>query len=219
MPGRGQSRNRKAPAALRACDIVKKDRVKKDRVKKTASTIACLRRQATSPPFRSITPRLRNMDAPTRARRVDRSGLPGRRLTVGLGFRRDVSLDQIDDAVRTALGPHGSIADVVCVATLRAKAREPALLAFCGQHRVPLVALPMQAISACFDENPSLARSPAARAHAGVEGVCEPCALLAAPGARLLQGKQVRNGVTVAIGALAPMPDNDGSRKQGTKTS
>jgi cobalt-precorrin 5A hydrolase len=39
----------------------------------------------------------------------------------------------------------------------------------------------------------------AAREHMGIEGVCEPCALLAAPGGRLLAGKRALNGVTVAI--------------------
>lgn len=158
------------------------------------------------------------MHAPSDALRVDPSGLPvttgagvardgscvsGRRLTIGLGFRRDVTPGQIDVAVRTALGT-SSMAEVICMATLQTKAHEPALLAFCERHRVPLVAFSAQEIRACLDENPSLARSPAAREQVGVDAVCEPCALLAAPGARLLHRKRVLNGVTVAIGAVAP---------------
>jgi len=135
--------------------------------------------------------------------RTDEAPGPDRRLTIGVGFRRDVTLAQIDAAVRTALGTR-SMADVLCVATLRSKAHDPALLAFCEQHQVPLASFPAHEINACLDANPSLARSPAVREHAGVDAVCEPCALLAAPGARLLHGKRALDGVTVAIGVVAP---------------
>jgi uroporphyrin-III C-methyltransferase len=126
-----------------------------------------------------------------------------RPLTIGFGFRRDVTLEQIEAAVRMALAPHG-IAEVACIATLQTKAHEPALQAFCEQHRLPLVTFSAQQINACLDDNPSLARSTAAREHAGVDGVCEPCALLALPGARLLHRKAALDAVTVAIGTLAP---------------
>ena len=51
------------------------------------------------------------------------------------------------------------MADVICVATVLAKAHEPALLAFCERHRLPLVAFSVHEIDDCLDENPSLARS------------------------------------------------------------
>lgn len=133
--------------------------------------------------------------------RVDAASRPIRRLTVGLGFRRGVTPDQLDAAIRVALGPDG-MDEIACVATLQAKAHEPALLAFCERHQISLVACSVEEINACFVENPSLARSPAARQRYGVEGVCEPCALLAMPGVRLLRGKQALDGVTVAIGTL-----------------
>jgi len=141
------------------------------------------------------------------------------RLTLGVGFRRGVTRAQLDAAVRAALGASHRVADVLCVATLAARAHEPALLAFCEWHRLPLVAVSAQAIDACFDDNPSLARSPAARAHAGVDGVCEPCALLAAPGARLLHRKRALDGVTVAVGACDAAPEHDRSCKPRTTTS
>ncbi|WP_425325490.1 cobalamin biosynthesis protein [Paraburkholderia sacchari] len=185
-----------------------------------------------------LSTRLRNMHAPSGSpgslailvtgkgaspARTDALPATGRRpglLTIGLGFRRDVTPGQIEAAVRMALGrlESGNMAEVMCVATLQDKAHEPALLAFCEQHRMPLVAVPAEAIGTCLDENPSLARSPVAREKLGVEGVCEPCALLAAPGARLLRGKLALDGVTVAIGTLTPMhpmqPDHT-DNKQG----
>jgi cobalt-precorrin 5A hydrolase len=48
--------------------------------------------------------------------------------------------------------------------------------------------------------------SAAARAHLGVDGVCEPCALLSAPGGCLIVPKTVLDGVTVAIASNASGP-------------
>lgn len=164
------------------------------------------------------------MTALSDALRAERSGshdrarerlASGPRLTIGLGFRRDVTTAQIDAAVRAALGAR-SMADVIGVATLAAKAHDRALLAFCEQHRVPLLGVLPQQIGACLDAHPSLARSPAVRALAGVDAVCEPCALLAAPGARLLDGKRAFDGVTVAIGVVDQAVL---ANEQGIKTS
>ena len=123
-----------------------------------------------------------------------------RALSVGLGFRRGITAGQIDAAVRAALAPY-SIADITCVATLDTKAREPALMSFCEHHNVPLVTFSAADVEACLREHPSLRRSPVARQHLGVEGVCEPCALLGASGGALLRNKCALDGVTVAIAA------------------
>ncbi len=48
--------------------------------------------------------------------------------------------------------------------------------------------------------------SVAARARFGVDGVCEPCALLAAPGGALIVRKLALDGVTVAIARVAGAP-------------
>nr|WP_116140052.1 uroporphyrinogen-III C-methyltransferase [Trinickia diaoshuihuensis] len=119
-------------------------------------------------------------------------------LTVGLGFRRGVTVDQIEAALCTTLAP-STLADVSCVATLDAKAGEPALVAFCDRHRIPLVTFSAADIRACFDLNPSLPRSSHVHAHLGVDGVCEPCALLAAKNGTLMRKKQALDGVTVAV--------------------
>jgi uroporphyrin-III C-methyltransferase len=126
-------------------------------------------------------------------------------LAIGMGFRRGVTARQIEAAVTTALKPY-TIADVACVATLESKASEPALVAFCEHYGVPLLAFSPQDVQACFDRHPSLRGSAVVHAQAGVEGVCEPCALLAAPGGKLVAPKRVLDGVTVAAAAFAP-PD------------
>ncbi|PMS21754.1 uroporphyrinogen-III C-methyltransferase [Trinickia dabaoshanensis] len=119
-------------------------------------------------------------------------------LTVGLGFRRGVTVEQIETAVRTALAPT-TMADVACVATAETKAAEPALAAFCERHGLPLVTFSVPEIQACFERFPALRRSPPVQAHIGADGVCEPCALLAARNGNLIREKQALDGVTVAI--------------------
>ncbi|HTI17163.1 MAG TPA: cobalamin biosynthesis protein [Trinickia sp.] len=123
-------------------------------------------------------------------------------LVVGIGCRRGATVNQIDAAVRAALGAR-SICEVGRVATIASKADEPALLEFCDGYGLPLVTFSSGMITACLDANAALARSPNVHERVGVGGVCEPCALLATPGGMLITAKQVLDGVTVAIAAAA----------------
>jgi cobalt-precorrin 5A hydrolase len=118
-----------------------------------------------------------------------------KRLALGIGCRRGTPVEQIDAAVRDALGTH-SIDEVATIATIDSKAQEPGLMAFCARY-----ALPLQTFSRAQIENaPAVPTASAAvRAHAGIDGVCEPCALLAAPAGQLITPKRVLGSVTVAI--------------------
>ncbi|BCQ25605.1 cobalamin biosynthesis protein [Caballeronia sp. NK8] len=119
------------------------------------------------------------------------------RLAVGIGCRRGVSADAIEHAVRMALGTH-AFGDIAIVASIDAKREEAGLLAFCERHRLPL----------CFYRADEIARAPRtvisqhAAKHLNVDGVCEPCALLAGNARTLIVPKTIGCGVTVAI-ALA----------------
>ena len=126
-------------------------------------------------------------------------------LSIGIGCKQHTSAEQIEAAVRAALGPL-SFDDISSVATLDIKAREPGLIKFCTRHSLPL--LPFS--RAEIDAVPGPRTPSAARAHLGIEGVCEPCALLATPGGRMLAGKRALGSVTVAIASNAPdaSPDN-----------
>jgi len=123
-----------------------------------------------------------------------------RSLTVGLGFRRGVTVEQIESAIGMCLAPN-TMADVATVATLDTKAGEPALTAFCERHGLPLVAFSAKDIQACFSRSPALHASSHVQTHLGVDGVCEPCALLAAADGMLIREKQALDGVTVAVAA------------------
>lgn len=125
---------------------------------------------------------------------------PNHALTVGIGCRRGACVGQIEAAVRAALGT-GSMRQIARIATIAAKANEPAIAEFCARHAVPLRLFSVDEIDACAQAQAALRRAPDVRRHVGVDGVCEPCALLATPGGRLIVAKRVLDGVTVAIAA------------------
>lgn len=120
-------------------------------------------------------------------------------LALGIGCRSGVTLAQVEAAVQAALGAW-PLARVKAVATLDAKAAEPALLAFCAAHALPLQTFARERVTAIGVQS---AASVAARARFGVDGVCEPCARLAAQGGPLVRGKLALDGVTVALAAFA----------------
>ncbi|SEB21390.1 cobalt-precorrin 5A hydrolase [Paraburkholderia sartisoli] len=136
---------------------------------------------------------------------ASRFSLPDRHsmktLTIGIGCRRNVSVRQVESAVRAALALAGrSLDDVLAVATLESKAHEPGIAGFCAHHTLALHTFSAEQIDA-RGELPT--PSGTVRAKLGIDGVCEPCALLALPGAMLIVPKTVLDGVTVAI-ASAP---------------
>lgn len=125
-------------------------------------------------------------------------------LVAGIGCRRGVSAGRIEMAVRAALGPL-PFDSIRTIATVDTKATEPGLLAFCAQYRLPLSAFTRAQIAALGDLPGA---SQAVREHIGVDGVCEPCALLALPGGHLLVSKQTFDDVTVAIASDVPHSNN-----------
>lgn len=137
-------------------------------------------------------------------------------LSVGIGCRLHSAAGQIEAAVRAALGPH-SFDEIATVASIDTKAHEAGLLEFCARHALPLTFFSSEQIAALPIAEPSSA----VREHLGVDGVCEPCALLAATTrrgesaafhahrARLLVRKTVHAGVTVAIASSAAHAERD----------
>ncbi|ABN90850.1 cobalamin biosynthesis protein [Burkholderia pseudomallei] len=140
------------------------------------------------------------------------------RVALGIGCRAGRPAEAIEAAIRAALArlPQASLADVGVVATLDAKAREPGLVACCARHGWPLVAFSRDEIAAHLARLAGLAGSDsgsgsgaspapgappcaAARARFGVDGVCEPCARLAAPNGALIVRKLALDGVTAAL--------------------
>ena len=121
------------------------------------------------------------------------------RLAVGIGCRRGVSADNIERAVRIALGEY-AFGDIDIVASIDAKKQEPGLLAFCARHRLRLRFFSADEIARA----PQTAISLHARKHMNIDGVCEPCALLAGNAQTLIVSKTIDSGVTVAIAKARP---------------
>jgi len=116
-------------------------------------------------------------------------------LVVGIGCRKGVSAEQIGAAVLAALGSR-SLAEVREIATVDLKAEEPGLLAFCQQHALPLRVFSHATVAA----RPWVSQPSAwVRQNVGLDGVCEPCALIASPRGTLIVPKMARNGVAVAV--------------------
>jgi cobalt-precorrin 5A hydrolase len=158
-------------------------------------------------------------------------------LVVGIGCRKGVSEEQIERAVRYALGqggaggaaaggakgvdvhdamgrdaggshgaasgagyespgPAGDLAGIREVATVDLKAEEPGLVAFCRRHGIPLRVISKRQIAA----RPWVSKpSEWVRQSVGLDGVCEPCALIASVRGRLVVPKTTLDGVAVAI--------------------
>ncbi len=116
-------------------------------------------------------------------------------LVVGIGCRKDVSAERIEQAVRQALGGRG-IETIREAATIELKAREPGLVRFCEHHRIPLRVIAAEQIVARAWVTRS---SEWVRRNLGVEGVCEPCALVACTRGKLIVPKTCLDGVAVAV--------------------
>lgn len=119
-------------------------------------------------------------------------------LTIGIGCRKGAAAEKIEAAVVRALlaaGDYG-MRDVREMATVDLKAEEPGLLAFCLQHDLPLRVFARATLAA----RPWVTTpSDWVKKNVGLDGVCEPCALVASPRGALLVPKMSLDGVAVAV--------------------
>ena len=119
-------------------------------------------------------------------------------LTVGIGCRKGVAAERIEAAVLQALKAGGDygIGDVRELATVDLKAEEPGLLEFCARHDLPLRVFARADLAA----RPWVGKpSDWVRQNVGLDGVCEPCALVASARGALLVPKTSLDGVAVAV--------------------
>lgn len=116
-------------------------------------------------------------------------------LVLGIGCRKGVAMERIEAAVLKTLGER-QLEEVREVATVDIKADEPGLIAFCEQHALPLRVIASAAVAA----RPWVTQpSEWVRQNVGLDGVCEPCALIASPRGKLIVPKTALDGVTVAV--------------------
>ena len=118
-------------------------------------------------------------------------------LVIGIGCRKGVASDQIEDAVCQALRQIGrSFREVREIATIDLKEKEPGLRQWCARRDFLLHGIKGELLA----KRPWVTRSSQwVRQNVGVAGVCEPCALLASVRGDLILEKTVWNGIAIAI--------------------
>jgi len=116
-------------------------------------------------------------------------------LVLGIGCRKDVPVDRIEAAVLLALNGY-SLNQVREIATVDLKANEPGLQAFCAAHDIPLRVFSHATLAArAWCGKPS----EWVRKNINLDGVCEPCALVACARGKLIVPKTTLDGVAVAV--------------------
>jgi cobalt-precorrin 5A hydrolase len=118
-------------------------------------------------------------------------------LVIGIGCRRGVGREQVNSAIEYGLArAQRSLSDVREIATIDLKQDEPGLNEWCQQNSIPLRVISRELVQ----QRPWVTQaSDWVRESVGVDGVCEPCALLATYRGRLLLPKTVHDGVAIAI--------------------
>lgn len=118
-------------------------------------------------------------------------------LVVGIGCRKGISEQVVHAAVTKALSHiNRNIDEVRHVATVDVKAHEKGLVEWTRNNQLPLLVVSRDEI-----KNRPWMMKPSAwvQKNIGVEGVCEPVALLSSQSGGLVLPKFVHEGVTVAI--------------------
>lgn len=117
-------------------------------------------------------------------------------LTVGIGCRKGTTSESIEAAIRLALGQR-SLSEIRELATIALKAKEPGLIEFCRNQAIPLRVFQEEDLA---PRQWLTAKSEHVQKTLGLDGVCEPCALMASPRGQLLVSKSTGvYGVAVAV--------------------
>ncbi len=120
-----------------------------------------------------------------------------KRLIVGVGCRKGTSQEEILEAIDQAVKKgRCSREDIRCIATIDLKGDEPGLQAACINLGLPLKIVSRDQIKRF---NGPYQRSSFVKEKIGVEGVSEPCALLAGRRTKLIVPKLKQGRVCVAI--------------------
>ena len=118
-------------------------------------------------------------------------------LIVGVGCRKGISAEKISTVVDDALTKISRRrAEIREIATIDLKAQEAGVLEYCQRHHLLLRIISQKLIQ---DRPWVTSSSTWVRENTGVDGVCEPCALLATFRGKLILPKTTRDGVAVAI--------------------
>ncbi|ADY57160.1 cobalamin (vitamin B12) biosynthesis CbiG protein [Syntrophobotulus glycolicus DSM 8271] len=116
---------------------------------------------------------------------------------LGLGCRKGVSLNVIEELVEDVLGEeHISRRAIAGIATIDLKKEETGLRELAAKYRLPLIAFTARELGSVCGE---FTESPFVRQVAGIGNVCERAAVLLSGNGKLIVPKRVQNGVTLAV--------------------
>lgn len=119
-----------------------------------------------------------------------------KKIVLGIGCRRGISTDKVKKAILSTLKKTRLTFDKIrLAATIDLKKNETGLIKACGELGLPLVFIPKEDIA----NFKSISPSEVVKRNIGLDGVCEPVAILAGKKAKLICQKQIINGVTVAV--------------------
>lgn len=120
-----------------------------------------------------------------------------KRLIVGIGTRKGIGAGNVKKAIKDAIKKVNiGLEAIRLVATVDLKRNEKGLIKACHDLDLPLVFISKESIGNYRGE---ISKSDMVKWYIGLDGVCEPCALLAGRRARLILKKEARDGVTVAL--------------------
>ena len=120
-----------------------------------------------------------------------------KRIIIGIGCRKDVSPGEVKEAICAALKEKNiTMEKVRLAATVDFKRGESGLINACSELGLPLVFIQRESIESFKGV---ISSSEVVKRRIGLEGVCEPCALLAGRKTKLILKKQISGRVTVAI--------------------
>jgi len=120
-----------------------------------------------------------------------------RNIVIGIGCRRGIGKEEVLKAVRYALNKTGRPMDKVrYIATIDLKQNEQGLQDACTELGIPLKIISADMVKKF---NGTYERSSFVKEKIGVEGVSEPCALIAARRPKLILPKIIVGRVTVAV--------------------
>lgn len=116
---------------------------------------------------------------------------------VGVGCRKNIALDALEEAYQMLLSKGGIDPAAVCgLYTIDLKAKEPALLALADKLGLPLTtytAAELNAVKGQFSASAFVQKT------TGTDNVCERSAVLGSGGGKLVLKKNAGNGVTMAM--------------------
>lgn len=120
-----------------------------------------------------------------------------KKFIIGIGTRRGVDSDTVKGAIKKAIKMRRLRLEAIrLAATINLKKNEAGLLQACRDLGVPLVFVSKHDIG---NFRPVLSRSKVVRQYIGLDGVCEPCALLSGRRTKLILKKEIIDGVAIAI--------------------